>query len=83
MAIRIIAWIMCGVAGVATGQGIVGLITSDPAPAEDEIIEGDDPRWDCRTMGNRTCGVPGPGGEIFLVHHDDNGEPVLVTPSNL
>lgn len=21
-----------------------------------EYIEEDDPRWDCRTMGNRTCG---------------------------
>ena len=24
--------------------------------SDDDLVEEDDPRWDCRTMGNRTCG---------------------------
>lgn len=31
-----------------------GITPTIPAP---EVIMEDDPRWDCRTMGNFTCGV--------------------------
>lgn len=33
------------------------LVTLQGSPAVARIEE-DDPRWDCRTMGNRVCGVP-------------------------
>jgi hypothetical protein len=48
-------------------------IVTYPAPADEpsrpatatttttERIEEDDPRWDCRTMGNRRCGPVGAG----------------------
>jgi len=26
------------------------------SPKQADRIEEDDPRWDCRTMGNRVCG---------------------------
>lgn len=26
-----------------------------PSPTASEIIEEDDPRWDCHTMGGKTC----------------------------
>jgi hypothetical protein len=28
-----------------------------PADTDTTVIYEDDPRWDCRTMGNRECGV--------------------------
>lgn len=34
------------------------VVTEATAPAPSpEVITEDDPRWDCREMGNRTCGV--------------------------
>jgi len=29
-------------------------------PLSVQRVEEDDPRWDCRTMGNRVCGAPAP-----------------------
>jgi len=40
----------------------------------------DSPGWDCRTMGNLTCGVTDPDtGERYAVMFDD-GQPVEVWP---
>ncbi len=47
------------VAGTAVGSGHSGtpgiVARHTPAPSAVRITE-DDPRWDCRTMGNRICG---------------------------
>lgn len=43
---------------------------------EPERIEEDDPRWDCRTMGNFQCGVQ-IQGEWYVVTFED-GEPAGV-----
>lgn len=43
-----------------------------------EIIYEDDPRWDCRTMGNQSCGVE-IGGLWYIVVFED-GQPVDVYP---
>ncbi len=48
-----------------------------PAPIVLPISE-DDPRWDCRTMGNLTCGVEIKGAWYDITFVD--GEPVGVTP---
>lgn len=41
-----------------------------------ERIEEDSPDWDCRTMGNRTCGMV--IGEVtYLVQFDDDGPHVI------
>lgn len=42
-----------------------------------EEIHEDDARWDCRTMGNRTCGVEIEGA-WYVVTFDEAGLPVLV-----
>jgi hypothetical protein len=41
----------------ATFASVTGLVLNllDDTPAA-TIIEEDDPRWDCRTMGNQVCG---------------------------
>lgn len=41
-------------------------------------ISEDDPRWDCRTMGNHTCGVE-IEGTWYVVEFDDAGEPISTT----
>jgi hypothetical protein len=59
---------LVGVALVALVAGWVAAMTvlvsaPDPAPVRldySTVIQEDDPRWDCRTMGNRICG-PGKG----------------------
>lgn len=51
------------------------ILTRDAEP-EPERIEEDDPRWDCRTMGNFQCGVQ-IQGEWYVVTFED-GEPVGV-----
>lgn len=51
---RLIAAYAAGIAA-ATLIGIPAAGHSAPAPAMPQIEE-DDPRWDCRTMGNRVCG---------------------------
>lgn len=43
-----------------------------------KVIHEDDPRWDCRTMGNRVCGVR-TDGVLYLIKHTRNGKPYLVT----
>lgn len=45
----------------------------------DQPLTEDDPGWDCRTMGNLTCGVE-INGETYLVTFDD-GLPVTITPA--
>lgn len=41
-----------------------------------EVVEEDDPRWDCRTMGNQACGVQ-VMGKWYVVQFED-GVPVSV-----
>lgn len=53
------------------------IITSTSTP-EPEIIQEDDPRFDCRVMGNRVCGVRDEAGTLHLVCHNANGMPVLI-----
>ena len=48
----------------------------EPSPA-DAVIEEDDPRWDCRTMGNRICGTD-IAGTRYLVEFDEDGQPIAV-----
>lgn len=36
------------------------------------VIEEDDPRWDCRTMGNMVCGVE-IAGQMYNIHFDYDG----------
>lgn len=38
------------------GAGLASAVTQPPAHGAHRITE-DDPRWDCRTMGNHTCGA--------------------------
>ncbi len=47
-----------------------------PAPVTEHISE-DDPRWDCRTMGNLTCGVEIMGTWYTVTF--ECGEPVSVS----
>lgn len=51
------------------------ILTRDVEP-EPERVEEDDPRWDCRTMGNFQCGVQ-IQGEWYVVTFED-GEPAGV-----
>jgi len=60
--------------------------TPDPTPApvpaaepttEPEVVQEDDPRWDCRSMGNRTCGVT-MGGADYLITFDEAGDPIRI-----
>lgn len=51
------------------------ILTRDVEP-EPERIDDDDPRWDCRTMGNFQCGVQ-IQGEWYVVTFED-GEPAGV-----
>ena len=53
------------------------IITSTSTP-EPEVIQEDDPRFDCRVMGNRVCGVPDEAGKLHLVCHNINGMPVRI-----
>lgn len=43
-----------------------------------DAIHEDDPRWDCRTMGNRTCGVQIEDA-WYVVTFDDAGKPLTIT----
>ncbi|HEV2122950.1 MAG TPA: hypothetical protein VGW38_09265 [Chloroflexota bacterium] len=49
------------IAGLLSALVLVLMLAWQPVPAP--IME-DDPRWDCRTMGNLTCGpgAPHPAG---------------------
>ena len=59
--------------GVAVAAGL-GMAATTPTVGEDS------PGWDCRTMGNLTCGVTDPDtGERYAVMFDD-GQPVEVGP---
>lgn len=44
---------------------------SQPTQATQQIQE-DDPRWDCRTMGNRICGVSYAGTD-YVIHYNSQG----------
>lgn len=44
---------------------------SQPTHATQQIRE-DDPRWDCRTMGNRICGLSYTGTD-YVIHYDTQG----------
>lgn len=47
-------------------------VIDESEPYETGLITEDDPRWDCRTMGNRACGTD--DGKIIV--HDESGSPV-------
>ncbi|WP_394615911.1 hypothetical protein JNUCC0626_40310 [Lentzea sp. JNUCC 0626] len=59
---------------------ILGLAVT---PAAILIYEGagqeDGPDFNCRTDGNRICGVPDEDGVTLLVHFDKLGEPIRAT----
>ncbi|WP_432482568.1 hypothetical protein [Kineococcus esterisolvens] len=62
------------------------VVVTEPTPTatpEPEVIMEDDPRWDCRTMGNLICGanVYAANGEVvvYLITFE-NGQPVAVEP---
>ncbi|UZJ23691.1 hypothetical protein RHODO2019_10775 [Rhodococcus antarcticus] len=48
------------------------------APSASHQIEEDDPRWDCRTMGNHQCSATGYAGENVVIEFDAYGMPVRV-----
>lgn len=53
--------------------------TAPMAPDSAPVITEDMPGWDCRTMGNRVCGVSGvDGAHVYLVCHDVSGHAVTV-----
>lgn len=67
-------------AGMATAAlvSLVGIpavagAVAEPAPVQaTQQIEEDDPGWDCRTMGNRVCGVQY-ASTHYVVHYDRQG----------
>lgn len=69
------------VTGCGEGQVMAEDMTCVPtsfyaAPAPADVIHEDDPRWDCRTMGNRECGVT-IQGQAYVVTFVD-GQPASV-----
>jgi hypothetical protein len=69
-----------GVAAVAAALTLTGagVAHADARPlAPKPIISEDDPRWDCRTMGNRQCGVR-VEGTWYVIAFDRSGKPVSV-----
>lgn len=59
------------VAAAAVGCGTAAA-TTNPVPSQvhTQRIEEDDPRWDCRTMGNHVCGD---NATALLPHQDVPG----------
>lgn len=55
--------------------------TGELQDAGPELIQEDDPRWDCRTMGNHACGVE-IQGERYVVTFGDDAEPLSVVRLN-
>jgi hypothetical protein len=52
-------------AGITLALILAGCGASE-SPKQADRIEEDDPRWDCRTMGNRVCGEDLPEGVVIL-----------------
>ena len=42
------------------------------------VITEDDPRWDCKTMGNRLCGIVSTPGPAALMFPGEKGNPLQV-----
>lgn len=42
---------------IASGLAIAILGPCEPKPVSRLSIQEDDPGWDCRTMGNKICGI--------------------------
>ena len=55
---------------------LVDLPTPEPV-VEAPVVQEDDPAWDCRVMGNRSCGVE-IEGTWYVVEFDEAGEPMSV-----
>jgi hypothetical protein len=68
-ALRLTVYVVIALAGLAVGGSQVGdalratpetvtVTVTTPAPVETirPRLREDDPRWNCRTMGNRRCG---------------------------
>ena len=53
------------VAGITLALILSGCSASQ-SPKQADRIEEDDPRWDCRTMGNRICGEDLPTGVVLV-----------------
>ena len=53
------------VAGITLALILAGCEAGE-SPKQADRIEEDDPRWDCRTMGNRVCGEDLPTGVVVL-----------------
>jgi hypothetical protein len=45
---------------------VIGGCSVNESPKTSDRIEEDDPRWDCRTMGNRICGEDLPVGVVLV-----------------
>ena len=52
-------------AGIALALILAGCGAGE-SPKQADRIEEDDPRWDCRTMGNQICGEDLPTGVVLL-----------------
>ncbi|MEM9605881.1 MAG: hypothetical protein AAGA99_00555 [Actinomycetota bacterium] len=46
-------------------QAASPVVVIPPDADVDDVIHEDDPRWDCRTMGNERCGLPDGGWEQY------------------
>lgn len=59
-----------------------GEVSPEPVvlPPDPLHIGEEDEGWDCRLMGNRTCGVLGSDGWWYNVVFDESGFPVDVNP---
>ncbi len=53
------------------------MVLTDPVAVQ-PIITEDDPRWDCRTMGNHQCGVE-VEGTWYVITFDGAGHPIGVS----
>ena len=52
-------------AGITLALILSGCSASQ-SPKQADRIEEDDPRWDCRTMGNLVCGEDLPAGVVLV-----------------
>lgn len=54
-------------------------VPAAPVTLAPTTVAEDDGGWDCRTMGNRVCGLPGTDVTYtYLVCHDTTGRPLIV-----
>lgn len=76
----VLALLTTGAAGPAS---VNATPTAQPVTLPAPVLQEDDPGWNCRTMGNRTCSAPDPTtGVRYLIRFTDDGNTVVsVTPA--